>query len=150
MDCKTARPASRCGDGLASHDDDRQRSALHRKSSRSACFFQRGAETGADKGTAGGIRQAAGHPRDPVGGSVHRRDYSRYQVYPVIGERGAANLKTTNWIQSIRGYVLIEVRGGQLEKLLNRLTEKQIAVWDIRYLSEGQAEMMISLKDFFR
>ncbi|UUZ96134.1 sporulation protein YqfD [Paenibacillus sp. P25] len=56
----------------------------------------------------------------------------------------------STFIQRARGYVLIEVRGRRLEKLLNRLTEKRISVWDIRYTDGERAEMMIALKDFFR
>lgn len=54
------------------------------------------------------------------------------------------------WIQRMRGYVRLEVRGQRLEGLLNRLTEKRMAFWDIRYLGDGQAELMLSLPDFFR
>ncbi|MCZ8511175.1 sporulation protein YqfD [Paenibacillus filicis] len=54
------------------------------------------------------------------------------------------------FFQRVRGYVLIEVKGKQLEKLLNRLTEKRLSFWDIRFLEEERAEMRIALNDFFR
>jgi similar to stage IV sporulation protein len=51
---------------------------------------------------------------------------------------------------SIRGYVLIEIRGSRLELLINRLVEKRISVWDIRFRNEDRAELYIVLNDFFR
>ncbi|MFB0845512.1 sporulation protein YqfD [Paenibacillus oleatilyticus] len=56
----------------------------------------------------------------------------------------------SSYIQRLRGFVRIEVKGGQLEKLLNRMTERQMAVWDIRYTAENKAELSITIRDFFR
>ncbi|NOU95460.1 sporulation protein YqfD [Paenibacillus sp. LMG 31456] len=58
-------------------------------------------------------------------------------------------MKTT-MLLSLRGYVLIEITGQQLERLINRLTEKRMSVWDIRFRDDAKAELYISLKDFFR
>ncbi|PZE22698.1 sporulation protein YqfD [Paenibacillus xerothermodurans] len=51
---------------------------------------------------------------------------------------------------SLRGYVLLEIRGRRLERLVNRLVEKRISVWDIRFRAEDRAEMYMPLSDFFR
>ncbi|MBE1443277.1 sporulation protein YqfD [Paenibacillus sp. OAS669] len=56
----------------------------------------------------------------------------------------------SSFLLSLRGYVLIEVRGGQLERLINALSEKKMPVWDIRIVDETHAEMFIVVKDYFR
>ncbi|WP_028549228.1 sporulation protein YqfD [Paenibacillus sp. UNC451MF] len=56
----------------------------------------------------------------------------------------------SSFLLSLRGYVLIEVRGGRLEKLINALTENRMSVWDIRIVDESHAELYIVIKDFFR
>lgn len=56
----------------------------------------------------------------------------------------------SSFIGRLRGFVLIEVKGAQLEKLLNRMTEKRMFAWDIRYTGEHQAELYLTVKDFFR
>lgn len=56
----------------------------------------------------------------------------------------------SSFLLSLRGYVLVEVRGGRLEQLVNVLTEKRMSVWDIRIVDETHAELYIVLKDFFR
>jgi similar to stage IV sporulation protein len=53
-------------------------------------------------------------------------------------------------LSALRGYVLIEIRGQGLERLINRFVEKRIYVWDIRFHEENRAELYIVLKDFFR
>jgi similar to stage IV sporulation protein len=58
-------------------------------------------------------------------------------------------LKTTTF-NRIRGYVGIELRGDQLEKLLNILIEKKMTVWDIRRTDEHKVRLFIVLRDFFR
>jgi len=56
----------------------------------------------------------------------------------------------SSFLLSLRGYVLIEIRGGQLERLINALSEKKMSVWDIRIVDETHAEMFIVVKDYFR
>jgi similar to stage IV sporulation protein len=56
----------------------------------------------------------------------------------------------TSTLFALRGYVLIEIRGKGLERLINRLTEKRMSVWDIRIRDEAHAELNILLSDFFR
>ncbi|MFH5182772.1 sporulation protein YqfD [Paenibacillus sp. TAB 01] len=51
---------------------------------------------------------------------------------------------------SLRGYVLIEVKGRRLEALINKIIEQGGTVWDIRLLGDSRAELFILLKDFFR
>ncbi|WP_281888218.1 sporulation protein YqfD [Paenibacillus sp. YYML68] len=53
-------------------------------------------------------------------------------------------------IHRIRGYVRIEVTGRHLERLVNRLTEKRMSVWDIRYLDKDRIEMYVTIPHFFR
>ncbi|RKN86957.1 sporulation protein YqfD [Paenibacillus ginsengarvi] len=50
----------------------------------------------------------------------------------------------------LRGYVRIELRGGQLERLLNRLIEQRFAIWDIRRIGGEAVELHILIRDFFR
>jgi similar to stage IV sporulation protein len=52
-------------------------------------------------------------------------------------------------LSSLRGYVIIEVRGQHREQLINRLVEKRMSIWDI-HIHEAHAQMCISLHDFFR
>jgi similar to stage IV sporulation protein len=52
-------------------------------------------------------------------------------------------------LSSLRGYVIIEVRGQRIEQLINRLVEKRMSIWDI-HIHEARAQMCISLHDFFR
>ncbi|WP_282941473.1 sporulation protein YqfD [Paenibacillus sp. RC67] len=56
----------------------------------------------------------------------------------------------SSFLLSMRGYVLIEVRGGRFEKLVNALMEQRMTIWDIRIVDETNAELYIVLKDFFR
>jgi similar to stage IV sporulation protein len=55
----------------------------------------------------------------------------------------------SSMLSSIRGYVMIEVRGQRIEQLINSLVEKRMSIWDIRF-HQASAKMYISLKDFFR
>jgi len=55
-----------------------------------------------------------------------------------------------SWIQSVRGYVLVEVRGRGLEQLINRMIQQRMYVRDIRYTAEDRAEMNVVVGDFFR
>ncbi|TDF96733.1 sporulation protein YqfD [Paenibacillus piri] len=56
----------------------------------------------------------------------------------------------TSILLALRGYVLIEVRGEHLERLINRSTEKRLSIWDIRFRGDSHAELYITIKDFFR
>ncbi|UQZ86998.1 Putative stage IV sporulation protein YqfD [Paenibacillus konkukensis] len=56
----------------------------------------------------------------------------------------------SSFLLSLRGYVLVEVRGGRIEKLVNGLTDKRMTAWDIRIMDESHAQMHILIKDFFR
>jgi similar to stage IV sporulation protein len=53
-------------------------------------------------------------------------------------------------LQSLRGYVLLQLRGEHPERLINKLVENRMMVWDIRYLGDSNAQLFISLKDYFR
>jgi similar to stage IV sporulation protein len=63
--------------------------------------------------------------------------------------RRAAVVKSTIF-NRLRGYVAVDVRGGQLEKLLNALIQKQFAMWDIHRLDEHTVRFYIVIRDFFR
>ncbi|MBP1156330.1 MULTISPECIES: sporulation protein YqfD [unclassified Paenibacillus] len=56
----------------------------------------------------------------------------------------------SSFIHRLRGFVLIEVKGRQLEELINRMTVMRMSVWDIRYSAEHQALMFVTIPDFFR
>ncbi|OXM86107.1 sporulation protein YqfD [Paenibacillus rigui] len=51
---------------------------------------------------------------------------------------------------SLRGYVLVQMRGPRLEVMINRMIENGMSIWDIRLLGESRAELYILIKDFFR
>jgi len=53
-------------------------------------------------------------------------------------------------IRYIRGYVKLHVAGPSFERLINKLVEKNVSVWDIRRSGEGRGEFLISLPDYFR
>lgn len=50
----------------------------------------------------------------------------------------------------LRGYVRVELRGGQLEKLLNLLTTDRFAFWDVRRTDEQTVTLYVTIRDFFR
>lgn len=58
-------------------------------------------------------------------------------------------MKST-FINRIRGYVAVDVRGSQLEKLLNSLIQQKFAIWDIRRLDEHTVRLHVIIRDFFR
>lgn len=58
-------------------------------------------------------------------------------------------MKATFW-NRMRGYVAVDVRGQQLERLLNALIEKRFVVWDIRRTDEHTVRFFVVLRDFFR
>ncbi|MDP4096985.1 sporulation protein YqfD [Paenibacillus sp. P96] len=49
----------------------------------------------------------------------------------------------------LRGMVVIEVTGGQVESFVNLLSKRQIPVWDVRPLNGNRAEMKLLLPDVF-
>jgi similar to stage IV sporulation protein len=51
---------------------------------------------------------------------------------------------------SLRGYVRVEVKGQNLESLINGMIERHMTVWDIGFRGESRAELYILIKDFFR
>lgn len=55
-------------------------------------------------------------------------------------------------IHYVRGYVLIEIagEGERFERLINRLVEAKIGIWNIRRRGERSGECLVSLPDFFR
>lgn len=54
------------------------------------------------------------------------------------------------FIQSLRGYVTVAIRGEGLEALLNQAVRQQFAIWDIRRTGPGQASACLYIRDFFR
>lgn len=54
------------------------------------------------------------------------------------------------WIDRLRGYVWLEVRGLQLEGLLNELTAAGIYPWRIMHQPDGKLRFGLSVPDFFR
>ncbi|MEB3100691.1 sporulation protein YqfD [Ferviditalea candida] len=53
-------------------------------------------------------------------------------------------------VLSIRGYVEAQVRGGNLEALLNRMAELKLTFWNVRRVGTQRALLYIVIKDFFR
>ncbi|MED4602655.1 sporulation protein YqfD [Paenibacillus validus] len=53
-------------------------------------------------------------------------------------------------IYRLRGFVHLEVTGGKLEHLVNRLSQKRMSVWDIRYLDKERISLYVTVPDFFR
>ncbi|NHN30934.1 sporulation protein YqfD [Paenibacillus agricola] len=51
-------------------------------------------------------------------------------------------------LSSLRGYVIVEVRGQRIEQLINRIVERRMSIWDIQ-IHEARAQLCISLRDFF-
>lgn len=50
----------------------------------------------------------------------------------------------------LRGTVTVIIRGGNLEELINRLTEEGIGVWEVKPLPERRMKLSLALGDFFR
>lgn len=50
----------------------------------------------------------------------------------------------------LRGTVTVIIRGGNLEELINRLTEKDIGVWDVKPLPGRKMEVSLTMGDFFK
>ncbi|TMV44609.1 sporulation protein YqfD [Paenibacillus mesophilus] len=58
-------------------------------------------------------------------------------------------MKTTIF-NRLRGFVRIELRGRNMEKLLNALIAGRFVVWDIRRIGEDAVELHIIIGDFFK
>jgi similar to stage IV sporulation protein len=57
------------------------------------------------------------------------------------------NQEMIHWWQ---GYVVIQVSGTKLERLINRMMNKRLSAWNIIRSSENHARISITLKDFFQ
>lgn len=57
------------------------------------------------------------------------------------------NREMIHWWQ---GYVVVKVRGEKLERLINRMMYQRLAAWDIVRTSEADAQLSITVKDFFK
>lgn len=57
------------------------------------------------------------------------------------------NREMIHWWQ---GYVVITIRGEKLERLINRMMYQRLAAWDMVRTSRDDAQLAITLKDFFR
>ncbi len=55
----------------------------------------------------------------------------------------------SNIVSLIRGFVRLRVRGKQMERLLNRLVDERIMIWNISRLND-EMELDIHLSDFYR
>jgi len=53
-------------------------------------------------------------------------------------------------IRYIQGYVKVTVAGTSFERLINRLAEGGVPVWDIRRRGESRGECFITVPDYFR
>ncbi|MEF2964722.1 sporulation protein YqfD [Paenibacillus sp. M1] len=51
---------------------------------------------------------------------------------------------------ALSGAVTVIVRGGASEKLINELSGREIETWDVKPLPNGNMEMSLTVKDFFR
>ncbi|GGA20469.1 sporulation protein YqfD [Paenibacillus physcomitrellae] len=50
----------------------------------------------------------------------------------------------------LRGWVRLDIRGGDLEQLINKCGEKGIGVWEVKPLPGRRMELNVMLGDFFR
>jgi similar to stage IV sporulation protein len=55
----------------------------------------------------------------------------------------------STFIAWLRGYVRIELRGGNFEAFVNQAIEQKYAIWNIRVLPNERMEAEILIKDFF-
>ncbi|PYI51759.1 sporulation protein YqfD [Paenibacillus flagellatus] len=53
-------------------------------------------------------------------------------------------------LNRLRGYVRLELRGRNMEKLLNALTTERFGVWDIRRTDQDAVELCVLVRDFFK
>lgn len=54
------------------------------------------------------------------------------------------------FISSLRGYVVVRIRGAELEAFLNRAVGSRMTVWDVSREDAGSARLSLLLADFFR
>lgn len=57
------------------------------------------------------------------------------------------NQEMIHWWQ---GYVIIQVSGNKLERLINRMMNKRLSAWNIIRSNQNAAQVSITLKDFFQ
>lgn len=57
-----------------------------------------------------------------------------------------SNQEMMHWWQ---GYVVIEIRGNKLERLINRMMNRRFSAWHIVRTSEEHAQLSITLREFF-
>ena len=56
----------------------------------------------------------------------------------------------SQWLTWIKGYVTVEIRGSEPEKLINALTDKRLQIWQARRVAENKMVLHIHLRDVFR
>ena len=54
------------------------------------------------------------------------------------------------WLAAVRGYVWVEVIGGNPQQLLNLAVERRIGLWNIAYTPRGKLTFGVTVPDFFR
>ena len=59
-------------------------------------------------------------------------------------------MKQSLFIARLRGYVRIQIRGKDCERLIHPMVEGGFSIWDIRTGKDGKLELFILIKDFFR
>ncbi|OCT17150.1 sporulation protein YqfD [Paenibacillus pectinilyticus] len=59
-------------------------------------------------------------------------------------------MKQSLFIARLRGYVRIQIRGKDCERLIHPMVEGGFSIWDIQPGQEGKLELNILIKDFFR
>jgi similar to stage IV sporulation protein len=59
-------------------------------------------------------------------------------------------MKQSLFIARLRGYVRIQIRGKDCERLIRPMVEGGFSIWDIQADQEGKLELCILIKDFFR
>ncbi|MFD0715088.1 sporulation protein YqfD [Paenibacillus sp. GCM10027626] len=55
-----------------------------------------------------------------------------------------------SWLQWLRGSVTIQIRGGNMEELVNRALADKLQLWSISRTSGGELLCQVTLRDFFR
>lgn len=59
-------------------------------------------------------------------------------------------MKQSLFIARLRGYVCIQIRGKDCERLIHPMVEGGFSIWDIQAGKDGKLELCILIKDFFR
>lgn len=49
-----------------------------------------------------------------------------------------------------QGYVVVQIRGERLERLINRMMNKRLSAWNLRRISVEKARVSITVRDFFK